>query len=81
MYPWYKDPYSDTDHYVGHSAETAGSGIYTAEEIVTGWMNSPPHKRVILAEDLTYVGIAYSPRIYNNHPSGYYWALELLSVS
>ena len=81
MYPWYKDPYSDTDHYVGHSAETAGSGIYTAEEIVTGWMNSPPHKRVILAEDLTYVGIAYSPRIYNNLPSGYYWALELLSVS
>lgn len=81
MYPWYKDPYTGKDHYVGHSAENAASSVNTAEEVVTGWMNSPPHKRIILSEDLTYVGIAYSPGVYNGKPSGYYWALELLSVS
>lgn len=79
-YPYYKDPYTGVSTYIGHVGETAGSAVHTPEEIVTGWMNSPRHKEIILSSDLTYVGIGYAPRVYNGKPSGYYWALELIST-
>lgn len=79
-YPYYKDPYTGMDGYVGHAAENAGSAVHTPEEIVTGWMNSPKHKAIILDDDFDYIGIGYAPRVYNGKPSGYYWALELLSA-
>lgn len=79
MYPYYKDPYTGIATYA-HSAETAGSSIETPEAIVTGWMNSPKHKEVILDKEFDYVGIGYAPGVYNGKPSGYYWALELIKV-
>ena len=79
MYPYYRNPSAGVDGYIGQAAENAGSSIKTAEGIVTGWMNSPKHREVILAPQLDYVGIAYAPGVYNGKPSGYYWALELVS--
>lgn len=79
-YPYYKDPYTGVSTYIGHVAETAGSSIDTPAKIVNGWINSPRHKEIILSSDLTYVGIGYAPGVYNGKPSGYYWALELIST-
>lgn len=78
-YPYYKNPYTGVSTYA-HAAENAGSAVHTPEEIVTGWMNSPKHREIILDKEFDYIGIGYTPRVYNGKPSGYYWALELIKV-
>jgi uncharacterized protein YkwD/stress response protein SCP2 len=42
-------------------AENIAAGQRTPTEVVTGWMNSPGHRRNILLPEITQIGVGYSP--------------------
>jgi uncharacterized protein YkwD/stress response protein SCP2 len=45
----------------GTVAENIAAGQRTPAEVVTGWMNSPGHRRNILLPEITQIGVGYSP--------------------
>ncbi|WP_232824069.1 MULTISPECIES: CAP domain-containing protein [Paraliobacillus] len=48
------------------AAENIASGQKSPEEVVTGWMNSPGHRKNILNEKVTHIGVGYAE-------NGSYW--------
>ncbi|WP_246031838.1 CAP domain-containing protein [Salibacterium salarium] len=48
------------------AAENIASGQQTAEQVVEGWMNSEGHRKNIMNENLTHIGIGYEE-------NGRYW--------
>lgn len=52
------DDYGITYSYAG---ENIAYGYTSAEAVVQGWLNSPPHKKNILNEKYTETGIGYDP--------------------
>ncbi len=47
--------------YPSPGGETVGAGHSSPEMIVDGWMNSPPHRAILLDARYTHVGIGYAP--------------------
>lgn len=48
------------------AAENIASGQQSPSEVVTGWMNSPGHRKNILNEKVTHIGVGYAE-------NGSYW--------
>lgn len=48
------------------AAENIAAGQKSPEEVVTGWMNSPGHRKNILNEKITHIGVGYAE-------NGAYW--------
>lgn len=48
------------------AAENIASGQQSAQEVVTGWMNSPGHRKNILNKKVTHIGVGYAK-------DGAYW--------
>ncbi|CQR46014.1 Cysteine-rich secretory protein family protein [Paraliobacillus sp. PM-2] len=48
------------------AAENIASGQQSAQEVVTGWMNSPGHRKNILNKKVTHIGVGYAA-------DGAYW--------
>ncbi len=48
------------------AAENIAAGQLSPEEVVTGWMNSPGHKKNILNKKITHIGVGYAK-------DGAYW--------
>jgi len=51
-------------------AENIAAGQRTPAEVVTGWMNSPGHRRNILLPEITQIGVGYAP---STDAYGCYW--------
>ncbi|HUG39808.1 MAG TPA: CAP domain-containing protein [Longimicrobiales bacterium] len=54
-------------------AENVAAGIPSAEAVVAGWMDSPPHRATILSPDAVHAGVGYVYRL-DGGPS-HYWTL------
>jgi uncharacterized protein YkwD len=52
-----------TGYNYAHLAENLAAGPITAEDVVTGWMNSPGHRANILNCDLRDLGVGYSVQL------------------
>ncbi|WP_240335212.1 CAP domain-containing protein [Paraliobacillus sediminis] len=48
------------------AAENIAAGQQSPQEVVTGWMNSPGHRKNILNEKVTHIGVGYAE-------NGAYW--------
>lgn len=48
------------------AAENIAAGQQSPQEVVTGWMNSPGHRKNILNEKITHIGVGYAE-------NGSYW--------
>jgi uncharacterized protein YkwD len=55
-------------------AENLAAGQPTPERVVQAWMNSPAHRKNILAADAAEVGLGHSFKTGTSY--GHYWALE-----
>lgn len=53
--------------------ENVAYGYDTPEEVMTAWMNSPPHRKNILNCAYTQIGVGYVPTQTNNSP---YWTQQ-----
>ena len=53
------------------AAENIAQGQRSAEEVVTGWMNSPGHRQNILTPGYTHIGIGYDS-------NGHYWTQQFI---
>lgn len=53
------------------AAENIAMGQRSAEEVVTGWMNSPGHRQNILTQGFTHIGIGYDA-------NGHYWTQQFI---
>jgi uncharacterized protein YkwD len=52
--------------------ETIGGGFTTPQAMFDGWMNSTPHRDILLSPDYTEIGIGYVTGGYY----GYYWTAD-----
>lgn len=53
-----------------YAGENIAMGQRTPEEVMKGWMNSPGHRRNILSENFTEIGVGYAA----NNKGNTYWA-------
>ena len=53
-----------------HYGENLAAGFVTPEEVVTAWMNSASHRRVLLHSKVTEIGLGYTYR--QNDPGRFY---------
>ena len=53
------------------AAENIAMGQRTAQEVVTGWMNSPGHRENIMNANYTHIGIGYDA-------NGHYWTQQFI---
>ncbi|MFC7062447.1 S-layer homology domain-containing protein [Halobacillus seohaensis] len=63
--PTYGSPFDMMDEFgVNYSlaAENIAKGHTSPEEVVEGWMNSPGHKKNILRDGITHIGVGYENR-------------------
>ncbi len=53
--------------------ETIGAGYATAQAMLNGWLNSAPHRAILLDPDYTEIGIGYVA----GGSWGHYWTADL----
>ena len=53
-----------------HFGENLAAGFVTADEVVTAWMNSPSHRKVLLHAKVTEIGVGTTHR--DDDPNRYY---------
>jgi hypothetical protein len=65
----------DADYPLGRGAETIAAGPPAAEWVVAGWLDSPPHRAILLSERYAHVGVghAFAPHSAYEH----YWTADL----
>jgi PKD repeat protein len=63
----------------GYGGEATAWGVEQAIEAVKVWLNSPPHRAIILNPAATDVGVGYTLNF--NAPSIWYWTAEFASMS
>lgn len=56
-------------------AENVAAGIGSADAVVSGWMDSPPHRATILSPDAIHAGVGHVHRL--EAGPGHYWTLLL----
>ncbi|MCA9935534.1 MAG: PKD domain-containing protein, partial [Anaerolineales bacterium] len=61
-------------YHAGYAGEATAWGFEHAYEAVEFWVNSPPHRRIILNRNATDVGVGY--RVDFNAPNVWYWTAE-----
>ena len=54
-------------------AENVAGGMATADVVVAGWMDSPPHRGTILSPEAEHIGVGYVAR--PGDALGHYWTL------
>lgn len=60
----------------GAWGENVAAGQTTPEDVVSAWMNSPPHRAAILSDDYTYAGVGYYYAENGDQGYKHYWTLE-----
>jgi uncharacterized protein YkwD/PKD repeat protein len=63
----------------GYGGEVTAWGVERALKAVEFWLNSPPHRRILLNQAITDVGVGYT--VDYNSPNVWYWTAEFGSPS
>ncbi len=61
------------------AAENLAAGLHDADEAVAGWLQSPPHRRNLLAKEARDAGTGYAFKPHDDGAAPYrtYWVLDV----
>lgn len=65
---WGCDPYS-------RAGEIIGWNYQTPRDVVNGWLNSPPHKQIMLDAKFTHAGAGFA-----SNENGLYWTVDFIAI-
>ena len=75
--PW--DRIADAGYPMLAGGETIGAGYPDEASVVQGWMDSPPHKAILLGSEYQHIGVGYAYDADSTY--GHYWTADFGSSS
>jgi uncharacterized protein YkwD len=75
--PW--DRIADAGYPILAGGETIGAGHPDEASVVQGWMDSPPHKEILLGSEYQHLGLGYAYDADSTY--GHYWTVDFGSSS